>query len=57
MAPMIALSDIRFSYNGHAHSVFENLSLEIPAGSATAILRPNMGKPKYLVGSGRITVR
>lgn len=38
---MIALSEIRFSYNGHEHAVFENLSLEIPAGSTTAILGPN----------------
>jgi iron complex transport system ATP-binding protein len=38
---MIALSEIRFSYNGREHTVFENLSLEIPAGSITAILGPN----------------
>jgi len=38
---MVTLSEIRFSYNGHAHTVFENLSLEIPAGSITAILGPN----------------
>jgi iron complex transport system ATP-binding protein len=38
---MIALSEIRFSYNGNEHAVFENLSLEIPAGSTTAILGPN----------------
>jgi iron complex transport system ATP-binding protein len=38
---MIVLSEIRFSYNGHEHTVFENLSLEIPAGSTTAILGPN----------------
>jgi iron complex transport system ATP-binding protein len=41
MMPMITLSDIRFVYNGHAHTVFEDLSLEIPAGSTTAILGPN----------------
>jgi iron complex transport system ATP-binding protein len=41
MPPMIALSEIRFSYNGRAHAVFENLSLDIPAGSVTAILGPN----------------
>jgi len=41
MHPMIALSEIRFSYNGREHTVFENLSLEIPAGSITAILGPN----------------
>ncbi|MBN1872586.1 MAG: ABC transporter ATP-binding protein [Anaerolineae bacterium] len=38
---MIALSAIRFSYNGHTRAVFENLSLEIPAGSITAVLGPN----------------
>ena len=41
MPPMIVLRDIRFNYNGHAHTVFEDLSLEIPAGSTTAILGPN----------------
>jgi iron complex transport system ATP-binding protein len=41
MPPMIALSKIRFSYDGHARTVFENLSLEIPAGSTTTILGPN----------------
>jgi iron complex transport system ATP-binding protein len=45
---MIALSDIRFNYNGHAHTVFENLSLEIPTGSTTAILGPN--------GAGKTTL-
>jgi iron complex transport system ATP-binding protein len=41
MVPMIALSRIRFRYNGHEPTVFDNLSLEIPAGSTTAILGPN----------------
>lgn len=48
MMPMVTLSDIRFNYNGHAHTVFENLSLEIPAGSTTAILGPN--------GAGKTTL-
>jgi iron complex transport system ATP-binding protein len=38
---MIALSEIRFSYNGNEHAVFEDLSLKIPAGFTTAILGPN----------------
>jgi iron complex transport system ATP-binding protein len=41
MQPMIALSEIRFSYDGRARAVFENLSLEISAGSITAVLGPN----------------
>jgi iron complex transport system ATP-binding protein len=39
--PMIALSDVHFNYSGREHSVFDNLSLEIPAGFTTAILGPN----------------
>lgn len=48
MPPMIVLRDIRFNYNGHAHTVFEDLSLGIPAGSTTAILGPN--------GAGKTTL-
>jgi len=40
-SPMIALSAIRFTYDGRARTLFEGLSLEIPAGSITAILGPN----------------
>lgn len=47
-AKMISLNDIWFSYNGPAHSVIKDLSLDIPAGSVTAILGPN--------GSGKSTL-
>ncbi|HET89442.1 MAG TPA: ABC transporter ATP-binding protein [Chloroflexi bacterium] len=66
MPPMIALSEIRFTYNGQKHAVFENLSLDIPAGSVTAILGPNgAGKSTLLhlilgilsPASGRILLR
>lgn len=38
---MITLSGIRFSYDGREQTLFKDLSLEIPAGSMTAILGPN----------------
>ncbi|MBN2001882.1 MAG: ABC transporter ATP-binding protein [Anaerolineae bacterium] len=38
---MITLSDVRFSYDGRAHTVFDALSLDIPTGSVTAVLGPN----------------
>ncbi|MBN1262327.1 MAG: ABC transporter ATP-binding protein [Anaerolineae bacterium] len=39
--PAVTLSNIRFSYNGHTRTVFEALSLAIPARSVTAVLGPN----------------
>ncbi len=44
----IALSDVRFSYNGPTHTIFEGFSLEIPAATITALLGPN--------GSGKTTL-
>jgi len=38
---MISLSTLRFSYDDRARTLFNGLSLEIPAGSITAILGPN----------------
>ncbi len=46
---MISLSTLRFSYDGRARTLFDGLSLEIPAGSITAILGPNgVGKSTLL---------
>ena len=46
---MIGLSEIRFGYDAHTGALFENLSLEVPAGSITAILGPNgAGKSSLL---------
>ncbi len=41
MSLMISLQNIHFSYNGGARRVFDGLSLDIPAGSVTAVLGPN----------------
>jgi iron complex transport system ATP-binding protein len=46
--PIIALNDLGFSYNGPASKVLRGLTLEVPAGSVTAILGPN--------GSGKTTL-
>jgi len=46
--PIISLRDIRFQYNGVGKPVLNRLSLDIPAGSVTAILGPN--------GSGKTTL-
>ena len=46
--PGIALSDVRFSYNGPGHAIFEDFSLDIPATTITALLGPN--------GSGKTTL-
>ncbi len=44
----IALSGVRFSYNGRVHTIFEDFSLDIPAVTITALLGPN--------GSGKTTL-
>ena len=44
----IVLADVRFSYNGPAHTIFEGFSLDIPAATITALLGPN--------GSGKTTL-
>jgi iron complex transport system ATP-binding protein len=46
--PIIVVSDLSFSYNGKSRTVLHNVSLEIPAGTVTAILGPN--------GSGKTTL-
>ncbi|MGC9467155.1 MAG: ABC transporter ATP-binding protein [Anaerolineae bacterium] len=46
--PTVSLSDVVFSYEGQRQTLFEGLSLEIPAGAVTAILGPN--------GSGKTTL-
>lgn len=45
---IIALSDLSFRYNGSGRTVLRDLSVEIPAGTITAILGPN--------GSGKTTL-
>lgn len=45
---ILSISNLCFSYNGAGRSVLQNLSLEIPAGTITAILGPN--------GSGKTTL-
>ncbi len=46
--PFLSVTDLSFSYNGAGHNVLRQLSIEIPAGAATAILGPN--------GSGKTTL-
>ena len=41
--PIISLSDIGFAYSPDRPEALQNLALEIPAGSLTAILGPNGG--------------
>ncbi len=48
MAAIITLRDVSFSYDGREHTLFEGLSLAIPAGQVTAILGPN--------GAGKTTL-
>ncbi len=45
---MVALSNLTYRYNGSRRPVLSNLSLDIPAGTTTAILGPN--------GSGKTTL-
>ena len=45
---MVSLSDLAYRYNGSRRPALRNLSLDIPAGTATAILGPN--------GSGKTTL-
>jgi len=42
MSPLaISIADLHFRYDGRAAALFDNLSLEIPPGSVTAVLGPN----------------
>lgn len=45
---IVSLSNLTYRYNGSRRPVLENLSLDIPAGTVTAILGPN--------GSGKTTL-
>jgi iron complex transport system ATP-binding protein len=45
---IVSLANVTYRYNGSRQPVLENLSLDIPAGTATAILGPN--------GSGKTTL-
>jgi ABC-type molybdenum transport system ATPase subunit/photorepair protein PhrA len=45
---MVSLSHLTYRYNGSRRSVIENLSLDIPTATTTAILGPN--------GSGKTTL-
>lgn len=47
-APIISLNGLRFSYDGPHADVLNDLSLDIPAGTITAILGPN--------GAGKTTL-
>lgn len=42
MSPLaVSIADLHFRYDGRAAALFENLALEIPPGSITAVLGPN----------------